>query len=161
MDANKLTWALPLIILCVSFIIIYRSHIISIKTSNSSWLSEQISRIDPKVIVDLTLRKYQTRTIIQKAKVFHNRKGLKNQIEIEDPLRELNAIAKTTSVTIEELIEKTSIWIPQLYWESFSVAPMCIIILEKKINEMEKAEIRFGVAMSCYSRIYQPRRAEI
>ena len=107
------------------------------------------------------LSKCQARTIIKKAKVFHNRKGLKNQIEIEDPLKELNAIAKTPSVTIEELIEQTSLWIPKLYWQSFSVTPMCIIILEKKINEMKRAEIRFGVAMSCYSKLYQPGKVEI
>jgi hypothetical protein len=84
-----------------------------------------------------------------RAKIFYNKKGLKNCITIISPLRELTAIAKTETETIDELIEKISLYIPQIYYEQFLVSPKCIIILETKINDNNKAEIRFGVAMEC------------
>ena len=84
-----------------------------------------------------------------KAEVFHNRKGLKNDIEVIDPLRELNATAKSDKESIEELIEDITIWIPRIYYNNFLVYPGCIIILESKINDQGKAEVRFGVAMGC------------
>ena len=87
--------------------------------------------------------------IIRKADVFHNRKGLKNDIDVVKPLRELNAIAKTDSASIKELIEEITIWIPRIYYEQFLVFPECIIILESKINDQGRAEVRFGVAMEC------------
>ncbi|NNF47842.1 MAG: hypothetical protein HKP44_04515 [Desulfofustis sp.] len=83
------------------------------------------------------------------ADVFHNRKGLKNDIEVRKPLRELNAIAKSESESIDELIEYITIWIPRIYHEQFLVYPECIIILETKINDEGRAEVRFGVAMEC------------
>ncbi len=86
---------------------------------------------------------------IQKAQVFHNRKGLKEEIIIEGCLRELRATSETKEESIEQLIDQVSIWIPKLYHDNFLVNPRCIIILETKINEDEKAEVRFGVAMKC------------
>lgn len=86
---------------------------------------------------------------VRKAEIFHNRAGLKNDIEVIGPLRELNAVAKSTGQSIEELIEEITIWIPRLYYEQFLIQPGCIIILETKINEYGKAEVRFGVAMKC------------
>ncbi|RZW25668.1 MAG: hypothetical protein EX260_02280 [Desulfobulbaceae bacterium] len=83
------------------------------------------------------------------ADVFHNQKGLKNDIEVRKPLRELNAIAKSESESIDELIEYITIWIPRIYHEQFLVYPECIIILETKINDEGRAEVRFGVAMEC------------
>jgi hypothetical protein len=85
----------------------------------------------------------------EKAKVFRNKKGLKSQINIVGPLREMNAVSRTKTETVEELIEDISIWIPQMYRQRFSVNPRCIIVLETKVNEAGKAEIRFGVAMEC------------
>jgi hypothetical protein len=95
--------------------------------------------------------------ITYKAVVFRNRKGLRNEINICNPLREFNAVAKTTTETIEELIEHISSWIPRLYYEQFSVKPNCIIILETKINNDGKAEIRFGVAMECTPKLQRPK----
>ena len=93
-----------------------------------------------------------------KADVFHNRKGLKNDIEVIDPLRELNAIAKSDEESIEELIEDITIWLPRIYYDNFLVYPGCIIILETKINDQGRAEVRFGVAMECTdkSKLAQP-----
>ena len=85
----------------------------------------------------------------QKATVFHNRKGLKEEIRIEGPLKELTAVSETKFETINELIEHISIWIPQMYRHYFLVKPRCIIILETKINEEGKSQVRFGVAMEC------------
>ena len=86
---------------------------------------------------------------IHKAEVFRNRKGLKDEIEVIDPLRELNAIAHSDKESIEELIEDITIWIPKIYYEQFLVYPECIIILETKINDQGRAEVRFGIAMEC------------
>lgn len=87
--------------------------------------------------------------IVRKADVFYNRRGLKDEINVVKPLRELNAIAKSDSDSIEELIEEITIWIPEIYYEQFLVYPECIIILETKINDQGRAEVRFGVAMEC------------
>ena len=92
-------------------------------------------------------------TVVQTAKVFHNQKGLRNEISINGPLIELNAISSTKTETIDELIESISIWIPKMYSECFLVNPRCIIVLETKINEEHKAEIRFGVAMECVPKL--------
>lgn len=54
------------------------------------------------------------RIVIQKAKIFHNKKGLKDEIKIECPLRELSAISKSATETIEELVEQISSWIPKM-----------------------------------------------
>ena len=86
---------------------------------------------------------------IPKADVFHNREGLKNDIEVIDPLRELNAIAHSDTESIEELIDDITVWIPRIYYEQFLVYPECIIILETKINAQGRAEVRFGIAMEC------------
>ena len=98
---------------------------------------------------------------IQKAKVFYNKKGLKDEINIEGPLRELNAISKTNTESIETLIEDVSIWVPQMYNQRFSVSPRCIIILEKKINKDGKAEVRFGVAMECTPKFHTTKIIQI
>lgn len=98
---------------------------------------------------------------IQKAQVFYNKKGLKNEIFIECPLRELNAISKTKEDSIEKLIEHVSVWIPKMYSDIFMVKPRCIIILEAKINEEEKAEVRFGVAMKCTVKSQVPKIIDI
>jgi hypothetical protein len=95
------------------------------------------------------LTKLYQKNVPIKAKVFYNKNGLKDEIKIEDPLRELNAISKTKSESFEELVEHVSVWIPKYYMELFQVKPMCIIILGKKINDEKRAEIRFGVAMKC------------
>ena len=98
------------------------------------------------------------RTISQQTLVFHNRKGLGNEIDICDPLRELTAIAPSKAETVEELIKDISIWIPNLYYQQFMVYPTCIIILETGRNDDGKAVVRFGVAMECTykSRIADP-----
>ena len=96
-----------------------------------------------------------------KAQVFYNRKGLKNEINILDPLRELNAIAKNETETIDELIEQISVWVPSLYYEQFLVNPECIIILETKINSEGRAEVRFGVAMKCTPKLQLPTTINI
>ena len=85
--------------------------------------------------------------IVRKVDVYRNRKGLKNDIKVVNPLKELNAIARSDSESIEELIEDITIWIPKIYYEQFLVYPECIIILESKINDEGRAEVRFGVAM--------------
>ena len=100
--------------------------------------------------------KTPNKIVIRKAKVYHNNEGLKDEINIEGHLRELNAISKTKEESVEELIEHISIWIPKMYRERFHVNPRCIIILESKINEEEKAEIRFGVAMKCITKSQPP-----
>lgn len=102
-----------------------------------------------------------SRIISYKAEVFYNRKGLKNEINIFNPLRELNAIAKNETETIDELIEQISEWVPSLYYEQFLVNPKCIIILETKINNDGKAEVRFGVAMKCTQRLQLPTTINI
>ena len=79
-----------------------------------------------------------SKIISYKAEVFYNRKGLKNEINIFNPLRELNAIAKNETETIDELIEQISEWVPSLYYGQFLVNPKCIIILEKKSIMMGK-----------------------
>ncbi|MGI9535569.1 MAG: hypothetical protein ACR2PB_00760 [Desulfocapsaceae bacterium] len=94
--------------------------------------------------------------VIQKAQVFYNRKGLKDEIKIEGCLRELRAISRTKGESIEELIEHVSVSIPQLYNDNFLVNPRCIIILETKTNKEEKAEVRFGVAMKCTAKSRVP-----
>ncbi len=94
---------------------------------------------------------------IPRADVFHNRKGLKNDIEVIEPLREMNAIARSDKETIEELIEDIAIWVPKVYFQHFLVQPECIIILESWINAEGRAEVRFGVAMEC---AYRARLAE-
>jgi len=95
--------------------------------------------------------------VVQKTQVFHNKNGLKDDILIDGPLKELNAISKTKEESIEELIEHVSVWIPKMYSEIFLVEPRCIIILEKKINAEEKAEVRFGVAMKCTIDFQEPK----
>jgi hypothetical protein len=97
------------------------------------------------------------RIIIQKAKVFHNKEGLKDEIRIEGPLRELTVISKSKSETIDELIEQVSIWIPKMYSDCLLVNPRCIIILETRINEEERAEVRLGVAMKCTPKLRTPK----
>ena len=87
--------------------------------------------------------------IVRKVDVFHNRKGLKDDINVVKPLRELNALAKSDSDSIEELIKDITVWLPKVYYEQFLVYPECIIILETKINDQGRAEVRFGVAMQC------------
>ena len=96
------------------------------------------------------------RIVTQKAKVFHNKEGLKDEIRIEGPLRELTVISKTKSETIDELIKQVSIWIPEMYSDYFLVNPRCLIILEARINEEGRAEVRFGVAMKCTSELPTP-----
>ena len=96
-----------------------------------------------------------------KAKIFFNRKGLKKEINVFSPLREFNAIAKTDTETIEDLIEQISVWIPKLYREQFLVNPKCIIILETKLNNDGKAEVRFGVAMGCTPKFQLPNTTNI
>ena len=86
---------------------------------------------------------------IPRAHVFHNREGLKDELEIIEPLREVNAIAHSDEESIEELIDEITIWIPRIYYEQFLVSPGCIIILETKINDQGRAEVRFGIAMEC------------
>ena len=86
---------------------------------------------------------------IPRARVFHNRKGLKDEIVVFEPLRELNAIAHSEKESIEELIDDITIWIPKIYHEQFLVYPECIIILDARINDEGKAEVRFGIAMAC------------
>jgi len=99
--------------------------------------------------------------VIQKAQVFRNRKGLNEEISIEGHLRELNAVSKTREESIEELIEHVSVWIPKLYSDNFLVTPRCIIVLETKRNEEEKAEVRFGVAMKCTAKSQVPETINI
>lgn len=102
-----------------------------------------------------------SKIISYKAEVFYNRKGLKNGINIFNPLRELNAIAKDETETIDELIEQISAWVPSLYYDQFLVNPKCIIILETKINSDGKAEVRFGVAMKCTQKLQRPTTINI
>ncbi len=87
--------------------------------------------------------------LVRQVDVFHNRKGFKDDINVVNPLKELNAIAKSDSESIEGLIKDITIWIPKIYYEQFLVYPECIIILESKINDEGRAEVRFGVAMEC------------
>ena len=87
--------------------------------------------------------------IIPRAQVYHNRKGLKDDIEVIEPLRELNAIARSDKESIEELIDHITIWIPRIYYRRFLLSPECIIVLETKINDEGRAEVRFGIAMEC------------
>ena len=94
--------------------------------------------------------------ITQKVKVFYNKEGLKDEITIEGPLRELTVISTTKSETIDELIEQVAIWIPEMYSDCFLVNPRCIIILEARINEEGRAEVRFGVAMKCTPELPTP-----
>ena len=96
-----------------------------------------------------------------KAHVFHNREGLRNEINIFNPLRELNAIAKNETDTIDDLIEQISVWVPSLYYEQFLINPECIIILETKINMDGRAEVRFGVAMKCTPKLRLPNPISI
>jgi hypothetical protein len=87
--------------------------------------------------------------IMPRAHVYHNRKGLKDDIEVIEPLRELNAIAHSDKQSIEELIDDITFWIPKIYYRRFLVYPECIIVLETKINDEGRAEVRFGLAMEC------------
>lgn len=96
-----------------------------------------------------------------KAEIFRNKKGLRDQLEIYGPIKEMNAISRTKTETIEELIEDLSLWIPKLYGERFSINPRCIIILETKINEDDKAEVRFAVAMECIPKLRSNRTIQI
>ena len=50
---------------------------------------------------------------IQKAKIFHNKTGLKEEIEIEGHCIELIAISRIKEQSVEELIEHVSVWIPK------------------------------------------------
>ena len=95
-------------------------------------------------------REYSAKDLISHhAHVFYNRIGLKDEISIYHPLRELRAVAPSKTETVEDLIENLSIWVPTIYYEQFLVYPRCIIILETGINDDGKAEVRFGVAMEC------------
>jgi len=97
----------------------------------------------------------------QKAEIFRNTKGLRDQIKIHGPMKEMNAISRTKTETIEELIEDISLWIPKLYGDQFSINPRCIIILETKINEDDKAEVRFAVAMECIPKLRSNKTIQI
>lgn len=98
----------------------------------------------------LCAREYSAKDLISHhAHVFYNRIGLKDEISIYHPLRELRAVAPSKTETVEDLIENLSIWVPTIYFEQFLVYPRCIIILETGINDDGKAEVRFGVAMEC------------
>lgn len=101
----------------------------------------------------ITYYRNRDRSDIQKADIFRNEKGLRDKITIQGPIKEMNVISKTKTDTIEELIEDISLWIPQMYREQFSINPRCIIILETKLNEDEKAEVRFAVAMECRPKV--------
>ena len=94
----------------------------------------------------------QNGTVFPKATIFHNNKGLKDEIIIEGPLAELRSMSKLKEETIDELIEQTSIWVPQIYRDNWGIDPKCIIILEKKKNDNGMSEIRFGIAMKCTRR---------
>ena len=87
-----------------------------------------------------------------RADVFYNHEGLKNKIEIFEPLRELTATAKSAGQSMEELINDITISVPMIYYEQFLVQPGCIIILDTRINAEGRAEVRFGVAMQCTHR---------
>jgi hypothetical protein len=97
----------------------------------------------------------------QKVEIFRNNKGLRDQIKIHGPIKEMNAISRTKTETIEELIEDISLWIPKLYGDQFSINPRCIIILETKINEDDKAEVRFAVAMECLPKLRSNKTIQI
>ena len=150
-DTNlKRKWSFPLLITALS-LLLYPSQAASQKNIELPELKEN------KVSRSLSASENVSNGVaIQKAQVYYNKKGLKDEILIECPLRELNAISKTKGETVEKLIEHISVWIPQMYSDIFLVNPRCIIILETKINEEGKAEVRFGVAMKCTLRSHVP-----
>lgn len=136
-----------------SFLILITTLFLMLSPSQvASQKNEQLRELkDEKVTKSLsTSENASNEVVVRKVQVFHNKNGFKDEILIEGPLRELNAISKTKEESIEDLIEHASVWIPKMYCEIFFlVKPRCIIILETKINEEEKAEVRFGVAMKC------------
>ena len=135
-----------------SFLILITTLFLMLSPSQvASQKNEQLRELkDEKVTKSLsTSENASNEVVVRKVQVFHNKNGFKDEILIEGPLRELNAISKTKEESIEDLIEHVSVWIPKMYCEIFLVKPRCIIILETKINEEEKAEVRFGVAMKC------------
>ena len=141
--AHRHKW-LFLLLLTALFLLLYPSQVTPQEIAQfSDFTGYEDAR--PLTIAENILDEVDTR----KAQVFHNIKGLKDEILIEGHLRELNAVSKTREQSIEELIDHVSVWIPKLYRDTFWVNPECIIILEAKINQEEKAEVRFGVAMKC------------
>ena len=145
---------LPL--LTALFLVLYPSQLAAQKAGQFGGLMEEGSRL-----LLNTSQKFLSEAVIQKAQVFYNRKGLKEEIIIEGCLRELRATSETKEESIEQLIEHVSVWIPKLYNDNFLINPRCIIILETKINEDEKAEVRFGVAMKCTARSQVPEIIKI
>ena len=145
-----------LLLLTALFLVLYPSQLAAQKAGQFGGLMEEGSRLllNPS-------QKFLSEAAIQKAQVFHNRKGLKEEIIIEGCLRELRATSETKEESIEQLIDQVSIWIPKLYHDNFLVNPRCIIILETKINEDEKAEVRFGVAMKCTVKSQLPETKKI
>ena len=141
-----------LLLLTILFLVVYHSQPAAQKTGQFGVLMEEEG---DRVLLNLS-ENVLNESIIQKAQVFYNRKGLKEDILIEGCLRELSAISETKEESIEQLIEHVSVWIPRLYNDNFLVNPRCIIILETKINEEERAEVRFGVAMKCTARSQVP-----
>ncbi len=110
----------------------------------------------------LYAREYSAKDLItHHAQVFFNRIGLKDEINIYHPLRELRAVATSKAETVEDLIENISICVPNIYFEQFLVYPRCIIILETGKNDDGKAEVRFGVAMECTYKSILPDQLSI
>lgn len=70
-------------------------------------------------------------------------------VKITGPSRKLTAITRTDTETIDELTEQMPVWAPGLHNDQFPVNPGCPIIPETKRNYEDKANIRFGVAMTC------------
>lgn len=100
----KWSFLLPIMALCL---LVYPSQVASRKIVKLRQFKEEKSTGLFSISDDI-----QNRIAIQKDKVFDNEKGLISEIQIEDHLRELNAISKTKEETIEELIEHVSVWIP-------------------------------------------------
>ena len=142
-----------------SFLLLITTLFLMLSPSQvASQKNEQLRKLkDEKVTKSLsTSEKTSNEVVVQKTQVFHNKNGLKAEILIEGPLRELNAISKTKEESIEELIEHVSVWIPKMYNEIFLVKPRCIIVLEARINEEGRAEVRLGVAMKCTPKLPTP-----
>lgn len=138
-----------------SFLLLITTFFLMLSPSQvASQKNEQLHDLkDEKVTKSLsTSENTSNEVVVQKAQVFHNRIGLKDEILIEGPLKELNAISRTKEESIEELIEHVSIWIPKMYSDCFFINPRCIIILEVRINKEGRAEARIGVAMKCTPR---------
>lgn len=141
-----------LLLLTTLLLVFYPSQLAAQKTGQSGVLMEKEG---DRVLLNRS-ENVLNEAVIHKAQVFYNRKGLKEDILIEGCLRELSAISETKEESIEQLIEHVSVWIPKLYNDNFLVNPRCIIILETKINEEGRAEVRFGVAMKCTAKSQVP-----